>query len=148
MASQSEVIFESTRDFPSISLSGAEVGNLELAINITANAKSLAPVDLGQLRNGIQYETGTGDRGGLNDGPGETAEEMSVPLAPNDAAVMASAEHSIYQELGTSKMVPQPYIRPAVALVAGTPPADVLNAIEREIARGVLVAGVQRERFI
>lgn len=147
MANQSEIIFERISDFPGISENALNKGNLEFAIEITANAKALAPVDEGQLRNSIQYLVSDGRKGGLNDGPGKKADEMSTQLKSGEAAVMASADYSIYVELGTRKMAPQPYIRPAVALAKGAVATDVATAIAEETARGVLKAGQRRENF-
>jgi HK97 gp10 family phage protein len=61
------------------------------------HARAVAPVDTGFLRSSIQT-TVTGD--GLT------------------ANVTAHARYSIYQELGTSRMPPQPFMGPAADAVA------------------------------
>lgn len=66
------------------------------AKDIESTAKTLAPVDTGFLRSSI----GTSDlRNVTQDSP--TAE------------VVASASYSPYLEFGTSRMAPQPFMRPA-----------------------------------
>lgn len=57
---------------------------------IADEAKEIVPVDTGALRDSITYDV------------------------ENDSVRVGSPlEYSIYVELGTSKMAPQPYIRPA-----------------------------------
>lgn len=63
---------------------------------IVRDAKTLAPVDTGNLRNSISA-TVTGD--------GRT-NRMSAEIGP-------TAHYGIYLELGTSKMSPRPYLFPA-----------------------------------
>lgn len=74
------------------SLTSAKERALE-AIGLQAEgyAKMLAPVDTGRLRNSISHTT-------------------------NDEAayIGTNVEYAAYQELGTSKMAAQPYLRPAV----------------------------------
>ena len=62
------------------------------ALDTMADAKTLAPVDTGNLRNSITTDTRTGDL---------------------RAVVEATASYSAYLEWGTSKMQPQPFMRPA-----------------------------------
>ena len=123
-------------------------GNLEIAINVTAQAKELAPVDLGQLRNSIMYKTPL-KKGGFNDSEGKraVAEITPIPL-PNEAYVGANTEYAPYQEFGTRKMAPQPYLRPAIEIVAkGHDALDVLKKISDEQMRGALKKGQKRETF-
>lgn len=67
------------------------------AANIEATAKTLAPVDTGNLRSSIQHQP-----------KGDLAAEVTV-----------GAEHGIYVEMGTTKMAAQPYLVPAVESQAG-----------------------------
>lgn len=64
------------------------------AMDIEADAKDLAPVDTGFLRNSIS----TSVRG--------SATTATAEVGP-------TADYGIYQELGTSKMAAQPYLAPA-----------------------------------
>lgn len=66
------------------------------AHDIEADAKALAPVDTGFLKGSISTSFS---------GDGRFA-EMSAEIGP-------TADYGIYQELGTSKMAPQPYLGPA-----------------------------------
>lgn len=64
----------------------------KVAFDTEADAKALAPVNKGNLRNSITTAV-TGD--GLT------------------AAVVATASYAVFQELGTSRMAPQPFMGPA-----------------------------------
>ena len=66
------------------------------AKDIEGTAKTLAPVDTGFLRGGIK-----------------TSDLRSVSQDSPEAEVRASAEYAIYQEMGTSRMAPQPFMGPA-----------------------------------
>lgn len=149
MAQNSEVDLFFTKNFPAISLAGVQGGNLAFCMNVVKEAKPLAPFDLGQLRNSIQYVTGDGKRGGENDSSGErSTESIQTILKSNEAAFGATADYSIYLEVGTRNQAPQPYLRPAIALAKGSDFNDVLTKIKEETARGVLRAGLKRENFI
>lgn len=66
------------------------------AFDIEADAKILAPVDTGNLRNSISTDfTGDGRSAG-----------MAAEIGP-------TAEYGIYQEFGTSVMPGQPFLGPA-----------------------------------
>ncbi|MNI82213.1 hypothetical protein D3C73_1389020 [compost metagenome] len=81
---------------PKIAGQLAKVAVKKTAKDIEATAKTLSPVDTGNLRSSIK----TSDlRGVSQDSP--------------EAEVRASANYAIYQELGTSRMAPQPFMRPA-----------------------------------
>lgn len=62
------------------------------ALDTMADAKTLAPVDTGNLRGSITTDTRTGDL---------------------SAVVEATANYAAYVEFGTRRMRPQPYMRPA-----------------------------------
>lgn len=66
------------------------------AIDTEADAKALAPVDTGNLRNSI------------TSGVPHDASSGSISYA-----VVATAEYAVHQELGTSTMPPQPFMGPA-----------------------------------
>jgi HK97 gp10 family phage protein len=66
------------------------------ALDIEADAKQLAPVDTGNLRNSISSDiTGDGRHGA-----------MSAEIGP-------TAEYGVYQEYGTSTQPGQPFLSPA-----------------------------------
>jgi len=65
---------------------------LELMLAIEGHAKRLAPVDTGRLRASIHTS------------PMEPAPEISVS---------DGVDYGVYQEFGTSKMKPHPFLRPA-----------------------------------
>jgi HK97 gp10 family phage protein len=60
------------------------------ALDIEATAKSLAPVDTGNLRNSI-----------------------STTIKPLSAEIGPTAAYAVYVEFGTSRMGPQPFMNPA-----------------------------------
>lgn len=63
----------------------------EMAQNVCDNARTLCPVDTGRLRDSITAKS---------DG--------------NNAVISADTEYAAYQEFGTSKIAPQPYLVPAL----------------------------------
>lgn len=77
---------------------GLKKGILTTALNIKSQAKLLAPVREGQLRNSIDIEA---DQSGLN------------------IKVGSGLEYAPYQEFGTRNMAAQPFLRPAVEIVRG-----------------------------
>lgn len=64
---------------------------------IVADAKRFAPVDTGELKNSISHKIES------------TNDPLGVALI-----IQAAAEHAAHVELGTRRMAPQPYLRPAV----------------------------------
>ena len=127
---------------------GIADGNLEIAIAVTAQAKMLAPVDMGQLRNSIMYKTPV-TSGGFNDGSGDPApKQITVIPREDEAYVGTNLDYAPYQEFGTRAMAPQPYLRPAIdVVVKGTSVARVLAKINQETMRGALRKGQKRETF-
>lgn len=65
---------------------------------IAEDAARMAPVLTGALRDSYDYEVIPDDNDGFTEA----------------LAVYSDVEHSIYVELGTSKMEPQPHLRPAL----------------------------------
>jgi HK97 gp10 family phage protein len=94
-----------------------EQGILNLAVNITAQAKDLCPVaDYmgGNLKGSIQWKTDKGQSGG------DTSSTALTEQPPKDGAVVGTpVEYGVYQEFGTRKMNAQPFLRPAVDIQAG-----------------------------
>ena len=85
-------------------------------------AKRLAPVDTGLLRNSItyalaghgaattSYKDNAGDKSGTYSGQAESDKENT----PRHVHIGSNVEYAIYQELGTSKMKAQPFLRPGI----------------------------------
>ena len=123
---------------------------LELAIKITTEAKSLAPVAEkhgGRLRNSIMYKTNK-ESGGFNDSSGENSQaKINVNPKEAEAFVGFNLLYGIYQEYGTRKMAPQPFFRPAIAIWSGQKAVDVIKKIHDEELRGKLKEGQMRETF-
>ena len=97
---------------------GIEEGNkrglLQSAIYVSNQAKALAPVDLGQLRNSIMYKVNKSEKGGFNDSGGEQAElELTVESKEGEGYVGSNLDYATYQEFGTRYQNAQPFLRPA-----------------------------------
>jgi len=91
--------------------------NIGLAVEIVSQAKVLAPVDLGQLRNSISASSLTKDYM-LNDSEGEKAEPLNTTgLTGNEVFAGTSSDHAIFQEYGTVKQPAQPFLRPSAELI-------------------------------
>lgn len=76
-------------------LAGLRTATQKTTADVERDAKILAPVDTGNLRNGIGSET--------------RDEDDSVV-----GEVYATASYGPYQEFGTSRMAPHPFLRPAL----------------------------------
>jgi HK97 gp10 family phage protein len=85
-------------------------GNIELLMRVTAQAKTLCPVQSGILRGSIMWKV-PGKSGGHEEG-------LVVEATPGegDGLVGTATEYAIYVEFGTRRMEAQPYLRPAVIL--------------------------------
>ncbi len=91
---------------------------LEMAIRLANQAKLLAPVDLGQLRNSISVATKNQTGIELNKHGGEQAPPLKQDgLKGPDAYVGSNVAHAVYQEYGTMYQKAQPFLRPAKELV-------------------------------
>ena len=88
------------------------------ALDIQANAQSLAPVDTGFLRNSIYTVTSKDSTYGQVEQPaGKDAYLLPQTEAPPDdqtAYVAVGANYGIYLEYGTRYMAPRPYMTPAI----------------------------------
>ena len=108
-----------------------EQGNIELLVNVTAQAKALCPVDQGLLRNSIMWKAPGGKKGGFNTDTRETGESnkpLSVDVEVGSGIVGTAVEYAGYVEFGTRRQSAQPYLRPAVAIeVLGPKGANVLK---------------------
>jgi len=126
---------------------GIQGGMLYACIEIIKEAKSLTPVDQGRLRNSLMYRTAIKE-GGFNDSSGDKADEK-IDVSPKelDAYVGSNLDYATYQEFGTRKMSPQPYLRPAIALVMGKDKNEIARKIKEETERGPIKQGQKRETF-
>lgn len=101
-----------------------KVGNFEVGFAIASQAKLLAPVDYGQLRNSISASSRTQTRG-LNDRrftpkstPMETGEPLDTSELKGDEVIAGTnSDHAIFMEYGTIKLPAQPFLRPSVELI-------------------------------
>lgn len=88
-----DVSFESHADEVLEAMESARQRALEMiGLQAEGYAQLLAPVDTGRLRNSITHAV----------------------IDENSVAIGTNVEYAIYQELGTSKMKAQPYLKPAV----------------------------------
>jgi len=108
---------------------------LEIGFAMASQAKMLAPVDQGQLRNSLSATSLKGENLGLNNKPGEQAEPLERSGLKNDEVYVGSnSDHAIFQEFGTVKQPAQPFLRPAEELVVGgSKPADIMEKWNREM---------------
>jgi hypothetical protein len=151
MAGGSSVTFTGIRDISRLIKNGGDNALLTLAIGGTNYSKLLAPVakiDGGQLRNSVNFKVYTGEKGGLNDSSGLTADkELTETLKTGEAAVGATAEYAGWVEFGTRKMAPQSYLRAGLALIAGQSPKVVKEKMDAEFKLGKLKYGQERVKF-
>jgi len=113
--------------------------SLNIGVAIASQAKLLAPVDHGQLRNSISVST-LKETKLLNNKSGEFAEALDTQgLKSSEAYAGTNSDHAIYMEYGTVKVVAQPFLRPSAELiVGGETPANIImrycnEQMEREL---------------
>ena len=113
--------------------------SLNIGVAIASQAKLLAPVDHGQLRNSISVstlkETKLLNKGGFSTkGPMEYAEELDTQgLKANEAYVGSNSDHAIFMEYGTVKTPAQPFLRPSAELIVDRKtPADIVQKYGKE----------------
>lgn len=127
-------------------INGNENGILDACIALTGQAKVLAPVDKGQLRNSISYKTTKGD-GGLNDSSGETVGQSIDNKPTKEVGYVGTAlDHAIYQEFGTSRTPAQPFLRTAGAQLAGNTKLVKELIAEQNKAMALATRGRRRVR--
>lgn len=85
------------------------------AFDVEAEAKQRAAVDTGFMRSAIYTETIEGSTYGQGiEGHGTLEPELNGDTEHGQVAwVVAGAEYSIYVEMGTAHMAPQPFMAPA-----------------------------------
>ena len=121
---------------------GKAISNLMIGAAIASQAKLLAPVDYGQLRNSLSASN-TSRTELLNNMAGEKADALDTQgLKEDEVYAGSNSDHAIFQEYGTVKQPAQPYLRPAMeAIVQRKDPAEIFakygrEAMERELKRG------------
>lgn len=116
-----------------------------LAAKICAQAKTLAPFDKGELRNSIMWRS-TIQEGGFNAAGGEKASEKITPQpAKYTAYVGTNLFYAAYQEYGTRRIPPNPYLRPAILIYSGGKGiAEVKSMINKERLQGKIIPGEKR----
>jgi HK97 gp10 family phage protein len=121
---------------------GKAISNLMIGAAIASQAKLLAPVDYGQLRNSLSASN-TSRTELLNNMPGEKAEALDTQgLKEDEVYAGSNSDHAIFQEYGTVKQPAQPFLRPAMeAIVQRKDPAEIFakygrEAMDRELKRG------------
>ena len=112
---------------------GVRMSNMEIGVAIASQAKLLAPVDMGQLRNSLSASN-TSRTEMLNNMSGEKAEALDTQgLKDDETYVGSNSDHAIFQEYGTVKQPAQPYLRPAMeAVVQRKTPAEIFEKYGRE----------------
>lgn len=107
---------------------GMDKAFLEMASRVVTLAKEAVPVDLGFLGGSIMANTNLekgvgygnpGTKGGGGANPGTPPKLSQEATGDHEAYVGSAVEYAVYQEFGTRKMAAQPYLRPAIAIVAG-----------------------------
>ena len=120
---------------------GKAISNLMIGAAIASQAKLLAPVDYGQLRNSLSASN-TSKTELLNNMAGEKAEALDTQGLKDDEVYAGSnSDHATFQEYGTVRQPAQPFLRPAMeAIVQRKSPAEIFakygrEAMERELKR-------------
>ena len=120
---------------------GKGISNLMIGAAIASQAKLLAPVDYGQLRNSLSASN-TSRTEMLNNMAGEKADALDTQGLKDDEVYAGSnSDHAIFQEYGTVRQPAQPYLRPAMeAVVQRKTPAEIFEkygreAMDRELKR-------------
>ena len=128
-------------DVKSAVADGKAISNLMIGAAIASQAKLLAPVDYGQLRNSLSASN-TSKTELLNNMPGEKADALDTQgLKEDEVYAGSNSDHAIFQEYGTVKQPAQPFLRPAMeAIVQRKDPAEIFakygrEAMERELKR-------------
>ncbi len=88
-----------------------EAANIELLTRVTAQAKSLSPVDTGSLKNSIMWKTSKMSGGHSG---GNTLSE--IVTNKHDGIVGSATEYAVYQEFGTRNQPGKPFLRPAILI--------------------------------
>ena len=122
---------------------GKEISNLMIGAAIASQAKLLAPVDYGQLRNSLSASN-LRETKLLNNMEGEKADALDTQgLKDDEVYVGSNSDHAVAQEygVGDKRTIAQPFLRPAMeAVVQRKTPAEIFEkygreAMDRELKR-------------
>ena len=107
--------------------------SLAIGVAIASQAKALAPVKEGQLRNSLSASSLT-KTVLLNNRQGNKAEALETTgLKDSEVYVGSNSDHTIFQEYGTINQPAQPFLRPAEELIMGRKePAEIVKKYCRE----------------
>jgi len=109
------VSIKQTLDVKKGTVDGVEKSIVQACRLVASQARALTPVDTGNLRSSIGYTTVLEKDGELTTTPKKMVGYVGTPVS-----------YGIYQEFGTRRMAPQPFLRPAAgALAAGSENATV-----------------------
>lgn len=96
-----------TLDYKKGGEDGVEKTIIESCLKVQAQAVALAPVDTANLRNSIGYVTTRAKDGDLTVRPAKMEGYVGTPVF-----------YGVYQEFGTRRMAPQPFLRPAAGALS------------------------------
>ena len=122
---------------------GKAISNLMIGAAIASQAKLLAPVDYGQLRNSLSASN-LKETKLLNNMAGEKADALDTQgLKDDDVYVGSNCDNAVAQEYGVGKrnIIPQPFLRPVMeSVVLRKTPAEIFakygrEAMDRELKR-------------
>ena len=112
---------------------GIDKAIMETLAEIATQAKGHAPVakvNGGRLKNSIMYQGPEGTGGHSGDSP-----QLSQINKPHQGYVGTALDYGVYQEFGTRKMKPKPFLRPAIALSMGKSKEEVKNKINESVKK-------------
>lgn len=128
-------------DIPKAIEEGSKAAILELVTKVTAQAKSLAPVDTGQLRGSIMGEVKGGEFG-HQEGP-----RINKNPKDGEGYVGTAVLHGIYNEFGTRKLQAQPFLRPAIsAETGGGKAAKIIKALQLDAVKKGMAKGPRKKK--
>ena len=109
------------------------MSNMQIGVAIASQAKLLAPVDMGQLRNSLSAIS-FDEMELLNDSDGEKAKQLStLGLKDGEVYTGSNSDHATFQEYGTVRQPAQPFLRPSVELIIQRKkPAEIVEKYGRQ----------------
>lgn len=131
---------------------GTQKGVLKTVIAGSAQAKALAPVDLGELRNSVGYSAEVSGRvigGGYNQSGGERTDTFLESKGKGLEGYYGSAlDYAPYVENGTRRMVAQPFLEPSAEILKGTKTAEEVKKELNETMQQEVRSGTKATRRV